>query len=162
MSQFYVKPEDIIYPAFRLAGDEAAHLRRVLRARLGDRIRIFDGLGNSWYGIIREFGRDYAAGEIIENLPKKTIPAKITLCFAMTARNAFENVIERCTAAGVCTFQPIITERTQQGGISSDAREWERRLPRVRQIMISLTIFPIPIKQQQVLLTCACALSKGH
>lgn len=137
MSQFYVNPEDLRYPAFRLAGEESTHLRKVLRARPGDRIKIFDGLGNSWNGTIREFGRDYAEGEIIEELPKKILPAKIALCFAMTARTSFEAIIERCTAAGVCTFQPIITERTQQGGIVSDAREWERRLARLRQIMIS-------------------------
>ena len=137
MSQFYVKPEDIIYPAFRLAGDETAHLRRVLRARPGDRIRIFDGLGNAWIATIKEFGRDYAAGEIMGILEQKILPAKITLCFAVPAKNAFESIIERCTAAVIFKFQPVITERTQHGGLVSDGNGFEKRLARIRQIMIS-------------------------
>ena len=137
MPQFYVNPEDLHYPAFRLAGEESSHLRKVLRARPGDRIKIFDGLGHSWHGIIKEFGRDYAEGEITEAAVEQPLPAKITLCFAVPARNALESIIERCTAAGIGIFQPIITERTQHGGFASAGNDMERRTARIRQIIIS-------------------------
>lgn len=137
MPQFYVIPEDLHYPAFRLAGEESSHLRKVLRARPGDRIKIFDGLGHSWIGIIKEFGRDYAEGVITETLEQKPVHSKITLYFAVPARNAFESIIERCTAAGISIFQPVITERTQLGGFSGAGNEIERRMARIRQIIIS-------------------------
>ncbi len=132
MPYFYVNPENINGPVFNLAGEEAAHLRRVLRYRIGDRIFLFDGLGNLLHAEISAMSKESVSGKILEAAHQPRLPCSIVLCFAMPARKAFDDILERGTAAGVSLFQPLITSRSQETKI-----DWNSRIPRMRQILIS-------------------------
>lgn len=132
MSQFYVSPENINGPVFRLDGAEAAHLLHVRRARKGDRIKLFDGMGNAWNAEIKETGKNTAEGLILERIYKAPRQIKLKLCFAFPARKAFDDILERCTAAEVSVFQPVVTERVQEF-----RRDWDKRIPRMKQIVMS-------------------------
>lgn len=132
MSQFYVNPENIDGPVFRLDGTEAAHLLHVLRARRGDRIKLFDGRGNAWYAEIEKAGNNIIEGHISGVIKKVPRVVNLKLCFALPARKAFDDILERCTVAEVSVFQPVVTERVQES-----RRDWNKRIPRMRQIVMS-------------------------
>jgi len=48
----------------RLVGDEARHLIRVMRCRVGDEVVVFDGRGTSWRARVASIGRDEAVLEL--------------------------------------------------------------------------------------------------
>ena len=132
MPYFYVNPEEINGPVFNLTGEEAAHLRRVLRSRIGDRIFLFDGLGNFWHAEISAMSKESVSGKILESRRQPKLPCSIVLCFSMPSRKAFDDILERGTAAGISQFQPLITSRSQE-----TKTDWSGRSPRMRQILIS-------------------------
>ena len=41
----------------RLEGDEARHLARVMRAKIGDTVELFDGQGTSWTATVQAIQR---------------------------------------------------------------------------------------------------------
>jgi len=128
MPQFYVAPENIRGKAFTLGAAEAAHIVRVCRLRPGETIRIFDGLGKVYRALLS----GAAGGSILESLPAPEPSFKINLCFSLLARAGTEALLERCCAAGVDSFQPVVSSRTQE-----TRADWERRSVRFRNIFIS-------------------------
>lgn len=133
MPQYLILPENIRGAVFTAGADEANHILRAARARIGDEIEIFDGLGRRYLGIIKAAGPGSLSGEIKEELPSPGYSTQLTLCFAVTARQALEDTLERCTAAGAAVFQPMLTSRVQFDIFS----DWERRLPRLKQIALA-------------------------
>lgn len=113
--------------------DEANHIARAARARAGDRIEIFDGKGNRYMAVLKTVSGDAVTGTLGEKLPSPEYRTKLTLCFAVVARPALEDILEHCTEAGVDAFQPVMASRVQFDLFS----DWERRAGRLNQIVLS-------------------------
>ena len=61
-----------------LEGDEARHLARVLRASVGDEVRVFDGTGCEWAARVATIGRDEVTLEVVgepATAPARRAPA---------------------------------------------------------------------------------------
>ena len=54
MDYFYTQPEKIATASLIIDGDEFTHLTHVMRKRVGDTIRIVDGLGTAYDAVIKE------------------------------------------------------------------------------------------------------------
>lgn len=96
----------------RLDGDEARHLVKVLRARIGDGVTLFDGSGRSWPGRVAALGRqevELETGEPREPLPPRT-PA-VTLAVALPKGERQKWLVEKLTELGVATLVPLLTRR---------------------------------------------------
>ncbi len=133
MPQYLIPAGNIRGGEFFAGGEEASHIVRVARVRIGDEIELFDGQGSRYLGVVKAAGHDGVSGAIKEKLPSPEYRTKLTLCFSMTARQALESALERCTAAGAAVFQPLKSARTQfdiSGG-------WERKLPRFEQLTVA-------------------------
>ena len=133
MPQYYVPSGNMRGTDFFAGPDESNHIARAARARVGDEIEIFDGRGGRWSAVIKSVTSDMVTGSVKEKLPSPEYAAKLTLCFAVVARPAFESILEHCTEAGVEVFQPVMASRVQFDLFS----DWERRLPRLNQIILS-------------------------
>ena len=95
-----------------LAGDEARHLTKVLRARVGDTVTLFDGAGRSWSALITRIGRsevELEAGECREQ-PVVEGPA-VTLAVALPKGERQKWLVEKLTELGVARLVPLVTER---------------------------------------------------
>ena len=95
-----------------LAGDEARHLARVLRAKLGDAVTLFDGSGRSWSARIVALGRGEVAlevGELRQSPPAGT-PA-VTLAVALPKGERQKWLVEKLTELGTARLVPLVTER---------------------------------------------------
>lgn len=132
MSQFYISPEEICEKTVRITGGTSRHLLKSLRIKIGEKIKLFDGLGHAWQALITDFSKEEVYCRLIQEIQHKEPTINLKLYFAVPARKAFEDIIERCTAAGISKFQPIITSRTQE-----NKKDWDERLLRIRQICIS-------------------------
>ena len=95
-----------------LDGDEARHLLRVMRARVGDEVSLFDGHGLSWQARVVSLGRSQVELETDEpqRAPPHTGPA-VTLAVALPKGERQKWLVEKLTELGVARLLPVVTER---------------------------------------------------
>ncbi|MHB0996221.1 MAG: RsmE family RNA methyltransferase [Elusimicrobiales bacterium] len=133
MPQYFIPAENIRNGEFFAGPDEANHLARAVRARAGDEIEIFDGKGSRYRAVLKTVSGDRVAGAVGEKLPSPEYKTRLTLCFAVVARPALEDILEHCTEAGVDAFQPVMASRVQFDLFS----DWDRRAGRLNQIILA-------------------------
>ena len=130
----------------RLEGDEARHLARVMRAKTGDTVELFDGQGTSWTATVQAIQRnhvllrlDQKQSEIISNKPI------ITLAVALPKGDRQKWLIEKITELGTDSLVPLTTTRSvaeptaaaisrlQRGVIESCKQSGRNRLLEITQ-----------------------------
>lgn len=95
-----------------LTGDEARHLARVLRAKVGDTVRVFDGSGTEWPARIDAIGRDrvdLAVGEPIAPVAKNG--PLLTIAVALPKGDRQKWMVEKLTELGAARLVPLVTAR---------------------------------------------------
>jgi 16S rRNA (uracil1498-N3)-methyltransferase len=112
-----------------LEGDEARHLTRVLRAKVGDTVSLFDGRGREWPARVALLGRDRVeldTGEpVIDPLPHAAIP--LTLAVALPKGDRQKWMVEKLTELGAARLVPLETTR----GVAEATASAQARLERV-------------------------------
>ncbi len=96
-----------------LDGDEARHLSRVMRAKPGDSLTLFDGAGRSWPATITSLDRtrvELALGEVVTE-PTATSRA-VTLAVALPKGDRQKWLIEKLTELGVTHLIPLRSTRS--------------------------------------------------
>jgi len=111
-----------------LEGDEARHLTRVLRAKVGDTVSLFDGRGREWPARVAAIGRDRVeldAGEpAIDQLHPAAIP--VTLAVALPKGDRQKWMVEKLTELGATRLIPLETTR----GVAEATASAQARLER--------------------------------
>ena len=95
-----------------LSGDEARHLARVLRARVGDTVTLFDGRGVSWPARVAAIGRDEV--ELVTGEPREAATAPgpaVTIAVALPKGERQKWLVEKLTELGVDRLVPLVTDR---------------------------------------------------
>ncbi|MFN9369275.1 MAG: RsmE family RNA methyltransferase [Planctomycetia bacterium] len=95
-----------------LHGDEARHLARVLRAAVGDEVRLFAGNGVEWPARVLRIGRDTVeleTGTAIPD-PARSGPA-VTIAVALPKGERQKWLVEKITELGVERLIPLATTR---------------------------------------------------
>ncbi len=110
-----------------LTGAHAAHLSRVLRARVGQEfdIAVGDQVRRGTIVSITDERLEFELGESVETHPEPPI----TLALAIFKFDRFEWAIEKCTELGVSRIVPIIVRRTDvhlAQGAAKRAERWRR------------------------------------
>jgi 16S rRNA (uracil1498-N3)-methyltransferase len=93
-----------------LTGDHAAHLLRVLRARVGQEFDIATRSGVH-RGTIVAISDDRVEFELHEEIPAAAAP-RVILLLAVFKFDRMEWAIEKCTELGVSQIVPVIAHRT--------------------------------------------------
>lgn len=96
-----------------LPDDEAGHLRRVLRVKAGDAVRLFDGRGREVSARVTSVGRDGVlvdAGDAVAPAPEWRV--RVTLAQAVLKGDKIDDVIRDAVMMGVAAVQPLLTART--------------------------------------------------
>jgi len=95
-----------------LVGDEARHLARVLRAKPGDSVSVFDGSGRVWPARVMSIGRsevELETGDPVEEPPRPG--PRLTLAVALPKGERQKWLVEKLTELGVDRLVPLVTER---------------------------------------------------
>lgn len=113
-----------------LAGPEAHHLLRVMRAQVGDRVVVFDGQGREATAEVVECGRREARLQIeeVREISREPLRA-VTLGVALPRGERQRWLVEKAVELGVAALTPLITQR----GV---ARPTERSLERLRRVVV--------------------------
>jgi 16S rRNA (uracil1498-N3)-methyltransferase len=111
MEYYYVQKGEVSGNKLTIKGEEAGHLIRVLRKKIGDEIFVTDGERNLYKSTIIRAGKEIEC-EIIEKSYSVAEPElKVTLFQALLKNpTRFEFIIEKATELGVYEIIPIITE----------------------------------------------------
>jgi 16S rRNA (uracil1498-N3)-methyltransferase len=110
-----------------LTGAHAAHLARVLRARVGQEfdISLGDEVRRGTIVSVDDNRVEFELGEAVEAQPARLV----TLALAVFKFDRFEWAVEKCTELGVSRVVPIIARRTDvhlAQGAAKRAERWRR------------------------------------
>ncbi|HEY0372904.1 MAG TPA: RsmE family RNA methyltransferase [Thermoanaerobaculia bacterium] len=104
---------DSLEPHVTVTGDEFHHSIRVVRARVGEEVELFDQAGNAARGIVESIERDRAVIKLGDPLPSRESQFAIHLAMAVIQLEKFELVLQKGTELGVKTFIPLVTEHVE-------------------------------------------------
>ncbi len=116
MPQFFLPPEALAGKSFVLKGPEAFHIAKVLRLRPGDALRLFDGRGRRFAGVISDIRKDGSVAGTIEREIEEDAPpparVRVVLHQALLKQARWDWLLEKGTELGVAAFAPLLTQRT--------------------------------------------------
>ena len=136
-------------------GDQARYLGKVLRARVGDRVTIFNGDGPEWPATITRIGKRSVGLALGESLEAGTeSPLKIHLVQGISRGDRMDFVVQKATELGVKRITPVMTE---YGVVKLAPERAEKRREHWQKIAVSaceqsgrtrlpLIDTPIPLK----------------
>ena len=119
--------KDLSQGEVKLLGDEAHHLIKVLRVKLGNKIKAFDGKGLEAEGEI--IALDSVAATLKLGQPKKDEHEpkwRMTLAMSLLKGDKLANVIRQGTEIGVAGFIPLLTEYCEARTVKeSRLKRWQ-------------------------------------
>ncbi len=111
--QYYIEPDHLSSDRFWIKGDEAKHIHRVMRKRVGDWLHAVDGQGGLYEGPILKIDEMCVTVAIErESFMVHEPGLHLTLAQAMLKGNGFDWVVEKGTEIGISRFVPLITQRS--------------------------------------------------
>ena len=133
---FYALPDDIIGEWITITGDEAHHLKNVMRAGKGDTIMVVDGIGNGYKSVIEKASPKQMSCRVLSQVRHFGEPMiHVTLAAGLSTGYKFDEVIQRGTELGVSRFIPLQTEKSRVK-IESDRRE-KAKLTRWNKVAVA-------------------------
>lgn len=112
MSERFFLPSPPLSGRAVLEGDEARHLARVLRCKVGDSVELFDGSGAAWPARVVAIARDAVTldtGQPRHDPPRHAPP--LTLAVALPKGERQKWLVEKLTELGVARLVPLVTMR---------------------------------------------------
>jgi 16S rRNA (uracil1498-N3)-methyltransferase len=108
-----------------LRGEAAHHLGRVLRAEAGQFYELSDG-ETVWLAQTESVGREEIRFTLVERLPVRAAPVRITLLLAIVKFDRFEWAIEKANELGADEIVPLAADRSEKGLLAAAAKRAER------------------------------------
>ena len=121
LRSFFVDPDKIRNNHFTLNKKESHHLSNVLRIKAGELVRLIDGVGTTYSGIIENILPEKVTGIIKEVFPKYgEPPCDIYLAIGTIKRARMELAIEKATECGVKTITTVPMDRSIKRSINHE------------------------------------------
>ena len=92
-----------------LPKEQAHYIANVLRRKVSDELRVFNGRDGEWRASIVEMSRKEVSIQIAERLREPQHCPDIWLCFAPVRKHRNAVILEKCTELGIAEFHPVIT-----------------------------------------------------
>lgn len=127
MNIFYAPPDHISDEKIQIKGEEAHHISRVLRYKIGQEIIVVDGIGHKYSGIIESIHKKQV---IIKITGKKTLVNPETLSQRLVLgmgiiknRQRLEFAVEKAIELGASEIVLFKSRYTEKGNIRKDRLE---------------------------------------
>jgi 16S rRNA (uracil1498-N3)-methyltransferase len=116
-----------------LSGDEAKHCSQVMRHRVGDWIRVFDGQGTEAKAEIVSISAKRVEIRVLEKRSTPPPAVSISLIQAIPKGANMELIIEKAVELGVNAIWPVLTERTV---VKLDAKEAQKKQEKWQRVAL--------------------------
>ena len=134
-ARFYAPDAHAAGDRVRLPHEEAEHLTRVLRLGVADQVRVFNGGGLEFEGVVTHAAKDNVTVLLQTPASSAAEPSvAITLVQAVLKGDKMDAVVRDAVMLGVAAVQPIVTMRSE---VSLAALARGHRLERWQRIAIS-------------------------
>ncbi|HNP63996.1 MAG TPA: 16S rRNA (uracil(1498)-N(3))-methyltransferase [Woeseiaceae bacterium] len=110
-TRLFVSGELINGAEIELTGDRARYLGKVLRARVGDAVRVFNGDGPEWPAHIQRIEKSRVVLRLGDSIHAGTeSPLKVHLVQGISRGERMDFVVQKATELGVKRITPVLTE----------------------------------------------------
>jgi 16S rRNA (uracil1498-N3)-methyltransferase len=134
-ARFYAPDAHSAGDVLALPDDEAQHLTRVLRLKMGDAVRVFNGRGGEFEAVIDSAGRNGVEVRVgAAHEAAREARVALTLAQAVLKGDKMDDVVRDAVMIGVAAIQPIVTTRTE---VTRAALQKGRRTERWERVAIS-------------------------
>jgi 16S rRNA (uracil1498-N3)-methyltransferase len=134
MPRFFASNPIIAQEEIVISGQEARHMQRVLRLRVGDEVDIFDGTGREYRSEIVRQDRLAVTLRIREaRKPGRESPLTVIMGQSLIRGQKMDFVIQKATEMGVFEVIPFVSSRSVA---SLDEGKMERRVDRWKRIAV--------------------------
>ncbi len=111
MARFFADSRDIKGDRLTITGDEARHIKNVLRMQPGDGLTVFDGSGMDFECRITALGSVVEADIISRRANEAEADIAVTLYQAYPKSAKMEDIVQKAVELGVCGIVPFISSR---------------------------------------------------
>jgi 16S rRNA (uracil1498-N3)-methyltransferase len=132
--RLFVPPDRLRASPLTIDGPEHHHIARVLRARPGDAITLFDGAGGEVEARVVRVGRDETELAADAAAGPATVGAEagagagtpVVLLTAVPRGGRMDFLVQKCSELGVSRIAPVITERSVVRPEPGRRARWEK------------------------------------
>ena len=128
MHNLYVPSDQIRSGIAYIDGEERHHIN-VLRLHVGDEIRLLDGVGGVYEGVISTLRRDEAIVRILREYRQSPVE-RVDLYQGLPKGEKFDLIIQKATELGVYSITPLLCRRSipriDGDKIANRVRRWNR------------------------------------
>jgi 16S rRNA (uracil1498-N3)-methyltransferase len=134
--RFFAPPNAFHKQTVTLTGDEAKHLRSVLRLKIGDEAFVFDGVGHEFKCTVVQMRRDEVELDHCQEVEpaQPESPLSLTLAVALLKGEKFDLVVQKATELGVTSIVPVMTRNADIH--LRDVSDSQKRVTRWRRIAL--------------------------
>lgn len=112
LPRIFVSDDSIVSGLAVISGDDAHHIARVLRKRIGDRLTLCDGRGTDYECSIESITEDGVKARILREDKSSAISdTRITLYMANPKADKMDMIVQKSVELGVYKIVPFISER---------------------------------------------------
>ncbi len=131
MRRFFIEESKITGPIISITGSDAAHIKKVLRMKSGDRIGLFDGRGFEYEARIKNL----LAGSVEVSITKRFLsasesPVQIIVAQALLKDKKMDILARQLTEIGITKLIPFISVRSvprpDKKRLSARRKRWEK------------------------------------
>ncbi|MDI6839645.1 MAG: 16S rRNA (uracil(1498)-N(3))-methyltransferase [bacterium] len=107
---FYTPPQNIFAAHLIISDEESHHIKNVLRYRIGDKIKVVDGVGFEYIVAIKDYKENDIICSILDKKEGCCDPrCKVTLFQAIPKGRRMDIIVEKTTELGIYRIVPITT-----------------------------------------------------
>lgn len=123
MRYFFIEPAALLKPTIAIEGSDVRHMKRVLRLKAGDPIRLFDGKGSVYEAVIQRYVADRVELQVIKKLLEtKESPIQIAVAQALLKEKKMDRLLRHLCELGLTQWIPFTSGR-------SIPRSGEKQMP---------------------------------
>ncbi|MBU9722512.1 MULTISPECIES: 16S rRNA (uracil(1498)-N(3))-methyltransferase [Bacillaceae] len=113
MQRYFLSKDHFSGENIYITGEDAKHIRRVMRMEVGYKIVCCDDAGNCFLSEIVDFPQENVKAKILHSEEKQVeLPIHVTVAHGLPKADKFELVIQKGTELGATSFVPFEAERS--------------------------------------------------
>jgi len=112
MPRFFLPPHQISDASATIHGEDASHIARSLRMKIGDSLILCDGASMDYFCTISALSNTKVELVIHSKSPSNgEPPCELHLFVALPKGDKMEQIVQKCTEMGITSITPVLTER---------------------------------------------------
>lgn len=132
MPRFFT--QDITEAGGCITGEDAKHIAKVLRMKVGDELTVCDTKGRDYDCMIEEIGAREVRLKVLSVAPSQSEPdVRVHLYQAMPKADKMETIIQKAVELGAASITPVMTRRCVS---RPDAKSMDKKLVRYNRIAL--------------------------